>query len=392
MRVTNLSTFYMIQKQIQAGSKRLMDAQEKVATQQRINRMSDNPIDAGKLLSVRDAIGQTEQFQRNVQNALDLTKGYDSSLQGAIDTISRAKELMLAQASNLSTSPQTREAARVEMVSLLQQMVTAANTTSLGGRYIYAGFADNDPTFRGAYTTTTADPANTGGATATGEAVVDPVQFTGDAYRIEFTGAATFDVYDVTRGAYVSQGNAYTSGQEIRFDGISITLTDGATGPAAGDRFNVASAEAGQYAGDDGEVKLELAQGKRLTTNLTGDAVFQGVGVQDGVDVFSLLNRAIDALRDNNGTEMQSLLDGFDKALNQMSNFRAVVGTRQNQFQTIDSRLADVKTALQTTQSDLRDVDIADAMSDLSQQELAYEASLGAASRVIMPTLLDYLK
>jgi len=393
MRVTNLSTHYNITNQIRRGAEQLFEAQEKAATQRRINRMSDDPIGAGQLFSVRAALEQNAQFQRNLDYATGLAETYDSTLGEVVDSLSRAKELLLSQANDISASPQTREAARVEMVSLLQEVLTASNTARLGAKFIFAGFRDDAPAFRGAYTTTTADPGNApGGAAVADETVFDAVHFTGDDYRIEFTGAATFDIFDVTQGRYISTGNAYVSAQPIRFDGIAITLSDSPGAPQAGDVFHVASTEAGEYLGDSGEQKLELEQGNRVTVNMTGEAVFQGVGVAGGTNIFDLLNRAVRALRENDGAEIQSLIDEVDSAVQQTANFQAVAGTRQNQIKAIGTRLTDLQTSLETLQSDLRDVDMAEALTTLSQREVAYEASLGAASRVIMPTLLDFLR
>jgi flagellar hook-associated protein 3 FlgL len=70
----------------------------------------------------------------------------------------------------------------------------------------------------------------------------------------------------------------------------------------------------------------------------------------------------------------------------------STVGSRTNRIDTasniLDSTTLDTKSAL----SDVENVDIASAIVDLQMQEVAYQASLGATSKVIQPSLMDFLK
>lgn len=91
--------------------------------------------------------------------------------------------------------------------------------------------------------------SNTGSAVAGAMSVNKP----GDRVVIQFTGAATYDVLDQTTGATLAQGLSYTSGTNISFNGWTTQISDGGTGPAAGDNFyvdqGVASADAANTGG-----------------------------------------------------------------------------------------------------------------------------------------------
>ncbi|MDX1763397.1 MAG: flagellar hook-associated protein FlgK [bacterium] len=87
---------------------------------------------------------------------------------------------------------------------------------------------------------TGADSANTGGAAIGSGTVTDPAQLTADDYEIRFTAPASYDVVNITTGAAVVTGEAYSSGTAIAtVPGISFAISDGGSGPAAGDRFTV---------------------------------------------------------------------------------------------------------------------------------------------------------
>jgi flagellar hook-associated protein 1 FlgK len=87
---------------------------------------------------------------------------------------------------------------------------------------------------------TGADPKNTGGASINGGSITDPSQLTSDEYEIRFTTPASYDVINVITGTAVVSGAAYTSGGNITdVPGMTVAISDGGTGPAAGDRFSV---------------------------------------------------------------------------------------------------------------------------------------------------------
>lgn len=93
---------------------------------------------------------------------------------------------------------------------------------------------------------------NTGNASIDVGTVYDNSVLTLDDYEIRFTGAATFEIYNVTDGTQVMDARingvvdndgsfAYTSGDDIEFEGIRVVITDGAIGLTSGDIFTVDS-------------------------------------------------------------------------------------------------------------------------------------------------------
>ncbi|HHM05979.1 MAG TPA: flagellar hook-associated protein FlgK [Gammaproteobacteria bacterium] len=77
--------------------------------------------------------------------------------------------------------------------------------------------------------------ANTGSAVAGGLSVNSP----DNRLRIEFTSPTAYKVVDETTGATLAANQTYTSGANIRYNGLTVQVSDGSGAPAAGDKFYV---------------------------------------------------------------------------------------------------------------------------------------------------------
>ncbi|GJL53202.1 MAG: flagellar hook-associated protein 1 [Nitrospirales bacterium] len=82
---------------------------------------------------------------------------------------------------------------------------------------------------------------NTGGAAGTSVSITTASALTFSNYEIAFTNATTFDVRDTTNGTTVLSGQAYTSGNNIVFDGLTVVITNDSGAPAADDVFRVSA-------------------------------------------------------------------------------------------------------------------------------------------------------
>lgn len=138
---------------------------------------------------------------------------------------------------------------------------------------------------------------NTGGASINTGAVYDNTVLTLDDYEIRFTGAAAFEIYNVTEGTQVmtarinsgvdSDGDfAYTSGSNIEFEGIRVVITTGGSGPANGDIFTVNSTE---------DSAKDMTVNTVIVSDVNKIAASEGNGGDDNLNALSIA-----ALRDGN--------------------------------------------------------------------------------------------
>jgi len=390
MRISTNYIYENSRRTMQQSISNLLQAQEVMATQRKVNRLSDDPVASGRILNTRAMISQQDKFLRNLETADTFADLYDGSMDTIVTTLKRAKELLLGEANSAASTDQSREAARIEIVSLASQLVSVGNL-QYSDRFLYGGYQDSQPPFLDMYASVNAGVGNSGGAGVVSQAIHDPSLVTGDACQVMFTGAGTFDVIDTTTGTPVLQNQAYTSGEPIRFEGINLQISDVMGTPAAGDTFDVSVTSAGTFVGDSGVVRLEIEQDVFHQVNFTGDRVFQGQGLSDGVNLFEVFERVNTALRTNDQTEINALLEDFDKGLEQVTSQQSLAGSRQNLFENTMERLLDVKLNLEVLLSDLRDVDITEAVTALNKQENAYQAVLSATAKILQPNLLDFL-
>lgn len=382
--ILHSSTANMVQRQ----QRRLLDAQLTVATQKRIRTLSDDPTGAGQVLNLRTQLAQTQQFLRNVDRATSLANAYDTALSQADSLLARARELVVKELNTAATSDTTREVTAVEIIGLREQLIQIANTR-VGSQFIFAGHASDAPPFSSVVPSAAAGGGNTGTGVVSQIAVSDVSRVTGHQYQIVFTSPASFDVLDVTQGTTLSAGNAFTPGANITVAGITLQVTGA---PAAGDTFDITSTAAGAYAGDGGEIRLEIEDGVLTPINLTGAQTFLGAGLPGGLDIMDLLNDVVEALRGGDEATLAASLDRFDAAQRQIVGQQAVIGGRQNLLDSTVARLEDAALSTKNLISSIEDVDLAEAISEFTRVESAYQASLGAAARVIQPSLLDFLR
>jgi flagellar hook-associated protein 3 FlgL len=70
---------------------------------------------------------------------------------------------------------------------------------------------------------------------------------------------------------------------------------------------------------------------------------------------------------------------------------RATVGALTRRYETALSRLKENNLAMTDLYSGIMDVDIAEAATELQMAQVVYQATLSVISRILQPTLVDYL-
>lgn len=140
------------------------------------------------------------------------------------------------------------------------------------------------------------------------------------------------------------------------------------------------------YTFNSGAVNIEVSAGTTLQANVNGQNVFGG---EPGV--FSAVDDFIQKL-ENGDPDIDSSLDDLDAGINNIINSRAELGARMNRLELIENRLSEQEIIATSTMSQNEDVDYAETIMKLITQESLHRAALAAGSRVIQPTLVDFLR
>lgn len=384
MRVTQNSMFRTMGRYLQTQTANLARAQEQASSGKRINRLSDNAVGAGKLLNLNNAMSRINQQMKNIDTVQTHTALQDTTLAGITEVLNRAKQLMVQEANEVSSTETSREAVRKETLALTQQLLGHANT-QLDGQYIFGGYATGTQPFSPA--TIFAMPS--GSAVIERAVVEDVVQFSDDEFRIQFgTPPTAYNLINATTGETLVVGETYTPGTPVRFMGMEISISS----PGAGETIDISTTMQGVYNGDSGVQQVEIEPNLRVALNIPGARLFEGSGITGGVNIFEIMNRVSDAMKTNNRVEIDNLLGDLDKALSQVNTERTGVGARVNLAEASDARQTELLIHLETARGDVEDIDLTEAVLNLTQQQTAYQATLGAAGTISKMSLMDFLR
>lgn len=147
------------------------------------------------------------------------------------------------------------------------------------------------------------------------------------------------------------------------------------------------------YAGDatwnhnNNEIKYEIGVGTEIPINTTAQEVF----IEK--DLMGTLDSIVSHL-DSNNTEALSGEDisKLQANLDQILASQAHVGARVNRLELTKTRLEEQEINFTKLLSEVEGADAAQVIMELKNQENVYKAALSVGSRVIMPTLIDFLR
>ena len=141
------------------------------------------------------------------------------------------------------------------------------------------------------------------------------------------------------------------------------------------------------YSGDEGNIRAVLGENIFLNKNINGKEVFDS-----DVNIFDVLKNIKDGMKNNDAAAISGQLESIDKALSQVLTKRTDIGSRLNRLESTKNYYSAFKDNIEHLLSNAEDVDMAKAMTDLTIQETAYQAALAAASRIIQPSLINFLR
>ncbi|HEY5803468.1 MAG TPA: flagellar hook-associated protein FlgL [Lysobacter sp.] len=369
--------------------------QQQLVTGNKLEQAADDPTGMAQAQRLDHALATLEQHGKDAGLLEHRLRSQEQALSDVGSHLTRARELAI-QANSPVLSDPDRKAIADELRSIRSEILSIANREDGAGRRLFAGGRDGVIPFADAAGTVTyagddgrnlievapdltvadTDPgsdvfmrvrtgdgiargvagaANTGTGVLQASAITDHAAWGGRSLRVEFTAADTYRVVDAA-GTVLATG-AYTTNSTISAGGVQVTLTGA---PAAGDTFTVERAPVR--------------------------------------DVFATLESLADVLdtpatspaeRARRGNALGAALGDIETAQDHMLAVRAGTGTRLASLDNAaDVRGADDLT-LSESLSQLRDVDYAEAASQLTLQLTALEAAQKTMLRVQSLSLFD---
>jgi len=220
--------------------------------------------------------------------------------------------------------------------------------------------------------------------------------------RIDSGGALNSNItysYSLDGGINWVTGNSVTgtaSSAVLVVPGGFLTLSSNAGNSlTAGDQFVIRPRT--------GKIMVEIGAGETIQVNNIGKDVFGGV-YQDpsasnasavfgggAQNMFETIGKLVGYLETNNQQGCQEALDSLNDASKHIMNVAAQVGARENRIDFAQDTLETLKLTEEDRMSAVEDIDIAELMTDLANQQIVYETVLRSSSMIMRMSLANYI-
>jgi len=361
MRVTDRMNFEQVNTNLQKNRSEMADLQNQAATQKRLNKPSDDPVGAARVLGTRSEDRGIQQFVKNIHQARGFLDFTDQSLSEVSEILIRMKELAIQQANDAGANEETRRVAAEEVGQSFSQAIQIGNK-KMGERYIFGG-----------HQTTTA-PFNRVG------------DYSGDDGDMHVL---------INKDASISMNMPGT--QVFLGQGIA---SDGHIRPKADMPKSTSEIIEYQQESNGRQQDIEKSQEAEITLRAPASNVGHSERAvettaapnQQGVNVLRVIKDFEISLRTDDKAEIQNSIDQLDAALNQIIQARAQVGAR---VQTVNQTQESLQKSLvdnKVLQSQIEDADLFQTVSDITKTDSTLRATLETSGRLVQSSLLDFLK
>lgn len=368
MRIADKMNYDQIKGNISRNRTEMSQLQNQAATQKRVTKPSDDPVAASRVLFSKTEQRGADQYIKNLNYARSFLDYSEQSLGELSETLMRAKELAIGQASDAGASEQTRRVVAAEVGQLYDQSVQIANR-KLGERFIFGGYKTTEAPFdlNGNYK---------------GDGGELKIHVDKDAFlAMNIPGSAVFQGVGLTRDG----GSFKTSKQPTTVDEfLTQQFKDGMKSEIEALQAKEAASVSQGEAAARGPASVRTPDVEKSSAEVSD-------GFSSGANVFDTLRRLETALMANDKQGVQESLDRIDAALNQVVLARTQLGSR---VMSIDSSLNSLHASnvdLKTTISQNEDADVFEVISNMNKTEDTLQATLATSGKLVQKSLMDFI-
>ncbi|WP_045215302.1 flagellar hook-associated protein FlgL [Desulfonatronovibrio magnus] len=149
-------------------------------------------------------------------------------------------------------------------------------------------------------------------------------------------------------------------------------------------------------------INFEISANESLQVNSIGKDVFGGIykkpgdnfyspGIEGPGNVFETMGELIGYLETNNQDGISRALENLDESLKNVNNQLASIGARENRLNISESVLSGLVLNEKERMSKVEDVDVAELMTKLANQQIVYEAVLRSSSNIMRMNLVNHI-
>ena len=145
MRVTQNMLSNIFVRNSQKQTEAMLQRQEQLVTQKRINRPSDDPGGMARLLDGRSTLAAIDQYVENIKQGKTRLEITETTLAQVDDLVQQARQLAEVN-SGAEVTPEQRALAAENVKEIYDQVMQLANSR-FGGRYMFAGYQTDTAPF-----------------------------------------------------------------------------------------------------------------------------------------------------------------------------------------------------------------------------------------------------
>lgn len=381
---------------------KLLKLQHQASTGKKFDMPEEDPVGAVRSLRLNRILNENEQFSKNMDEAISWLNATESALDQLTSIVHKVRERVI-QGANDTLTQVDRDAIADEIDKLREEVLQIANT-SLGGRYIFAGFQTQEKPYAlgdGNVAIYQGDDGEMAWEIETGEKIV--VNIPGNqvfaTQRIEYRIESDMHLASSIFGA----------GEFTLRVGDSVFRVDipaGANVSIIADRINLRAGEkVNAYVVPEGvglKLVIQTKTNEHISLSDSVGTVLQDLGLLDkreemvyvgNLDIFDILQKISEDLRYSRNTSLSGeRLEELDAYLDHLLRMRARVGAKVSRLEATQSRFEDNKIQLTSLLSKIEDVDIAEVVMNLSNQQVIYQAALRTGARIVQTSLIDFLE
>jgi flagellin-like hook-associated protein FlgL len=376
MRVTANLMAGSITRYLVKQNQELYRLQQKISSQKKILRPSDDPAGMRKVLGYRNTIATVEQYLDNVGSAVSRIEMTEINLDMAYELLGVVREMNQAQVDGTTTS---RRLAADDLRNMYDQLEGLANS-KMGNNYMFSGHQTDAQAYGHVVKIDGSGPADIEfGLAADASSVTIEIrdQYDNVLRTINPAGGGTDGINTVSWDGNDDLGSALPDGQ-YRF-----TITASEAGVAINDY--------GTYNGDDGDVSYIIGDNTQITMVADGRDIFSPSG-PGKENVFEVLADLISALENDDRSAIAAQKKRIDVARQQISEIRATNSPKMYQLQSTESYWANYRPKIEEMLSKTEKADLNEAIMELNTMELAYQTTIATAGKIIQPGLINFLK
>lgn len=136
-------------------------------------------------------------------------------------------------------------------------------------------------------------------------------------------------------------------------------------------------------------ISREVAQGSVISVNITADRLQDPPGAT--ADLFTVLTNLATALQSGDSAGITAAIGDLDAHQSSISALRGEGAAKINRLELTASRFDAQRIATGAQLSSIEDVDMAEAITNLSMRETVYRSALATGARIMQPSLVDFL-